>query len=67
MSHPMRRPTEVILLVEGEDMVRGLARMILETSGYVVLEARNGREGLTMCETNEGPSICFCLMWSCPG
>src|SRR5580704_3851185 len=49
------RGTEVVLLVEDEDMVRGLARMILETSGYVVIEASNGREGLTMCETNEGP------------
>ncbi|MGA3241749.1 MAG: chemotaxis protein CheB [Bryobacteraceae bacterium] len=49
------RGSEVILLVEDEEMVRGLARMILETSGYVVLEASNGREGLTMCETNEGP------------
>jgi len=49
------RGSEVILLVEDEDMVRGLARMILETSGYVVLEACNGREGLTVCETNEGP------------
>jgi signal transduction histidine kinase/CheY-like chemotaxis protein len=49
------RGSEVILLVEDEDMVRGLARMILETSGYVVIEASNGREGLTMCETNEGP------------
>jgi CheY-like chemotaxis protein len=49
------RGSEVILLVEDEEMVRGLARMILETSGYMVLEASNGREGLTMCETNEGP------------
>jgi two-component system cell cycle sensor histidine kinase/response regulator CckA len=49
------RGTEVVLLVEDEDMVRGLARMILETSGYVVLEACNGREGLTVCETSEGP------------
>jgi two-component system cell cycle sensor histidine kinase/response regulator CckA len=49
------RGSEIILLVEDEDMVRGLARMILETSGYAVLEACNGREGLTMCETNEGP------------
>jgi CheY-like chemotaxis protein len=47
--------SEVILLVEDEDMVRGLARTILETSGYVVLEACDGREGLTICETNEGP------------
>jgi two-component system cell cycle sensor histidine kinase/response regulator CckA len=49
------RGSEVILLVEDDDMVRGLARTILETSGYVVLNACDGREGLTICETNEGP------------
>ena len=47
--------SEVILLVEDEDTVRKLARMILEASGYVVLEARNGREGLALCEAHEGP------------
>src|SRR5271155_3526190 len=48
------RGSEVILLVEDEDMARQLARTILETSGYVILEACNGREGLTICETNQG-------------
>jgi hypothetical protein len=47
--------SEVILLVEDEDAVRKLARMILEASGYVVLDARNGREGLALCEAHEGP------------
>ena len=47
--------SEVILLVEDEDAVRLLARRVLETSGYVVLEARNGREGLALCEAHEGP------------
>jgi CheY-like chemotaxis protein len=46
--------SEVILLVEDEDMVRVLARKILEASGYVVYEARNGREGLALCEAHEG-------------
>ena len=46
--------TEVILLVEDEDAVRRLARLILETSGYVVLDARNGREGLALCEAHQG-------------
>ena len=36
-------------------LVRELARRILEASGYVVLEARNGREGLALCEAHEGP------------
>jgi len=47
--------SEVVLLVEDEDIVRVLARRILETSGYVVLDARNGREGLMLCETHPGP------------
>jgi CheY-like chemotaxis protein len=46
---------EVVLLVEDEDMVRKLTRMILEASGYVVLDARNGREGLALCESRQGP------------
>ena len=47
--------SEVVLLVEDEDAVRKLARKILETSGYVVLDARDGREGLAVCEAHQGP------------
>ena len=46
--------SEIVLLVEDEDAVRLLARRVLETSGYAVLEARNGREGLALCEAHEG-------------
>lgn len=38
--------SETILLVEDEDIVRGLARKILEQSGYRVLDARNGTEAI---------------------
>ena len=48
------RGSEVILVVEDEDAVRKLARMVLEASGYVVLDARNGREGLALCEIHPG-------------
>ena len=47
--------SEVILLVEDEDMVRAVARRILEMRGYVVHDACNGREGLALCEAHEGP------------
>jgi CheY-like chemotaxis protein len=47
--------TEVILLVEDEAAVRKLARKVLEKSGYVVIDARNGREGLALCEAHQGP------------
>jgi CheY-like chemotaxis protein len=47
--------SEVILLVEDEDAIRVLIRTILETKGYAVCEARNGREGLELCGTHKGP------------
>jgi two-component system, chemotaxis family, CheB/CheR fusion protein len=50
-----RSSSEVVLLVEDEDLVRQLVRRILQGCGYVVLGARNGREALTLCETHPGP------------
>jgi PAS domain S-box-containing protein len=47
--------TETILLVEDEEMVRRLARQILATQGYQVLEATNGEAALEMCERHQGP------------
>jgi len=43
------RGSEVVLLVEDEDVVRHLARRFLEDRGYKVLEATNGGEGLALC------------------
>jgi len=51
----LRRGSETILLVEDEDAVRNLTRMILERSGYRVLEARNGGEALLLCERHKEP------------
>jgi two-component system cell cycle sensor histidine kinase/response regulator CckA len=45
---------EVILLVEDEARVRRLASKILQGRGYVVLEASDGREGLSVCAAHEG-------------
>jgi signal transduction histidine kinase/CheY-like chemotaxis protein len=45
---------EVVLLVEDEDQVRKLACKILQGRGYVVLEARDGREGLSVSEAHQG-------------
>ena len=45
---------EVVLLVEDEDRVRRLAGKILRGRGYVVLEARDGREGLSVSEGHQG-------------
>jgi two-component system CheB/CheR fusion protein len=46
--------SEVILLVEDEEQVRKLASRILQSRGYVVLEAQDGREGLSVCATHQG-------------
>ncbi|HUS11553.1 MAG TPA: response regulator [Pyrinomonadaceae bacterium] len=56
-SAPVRIPPrgrETILLVEDEQMVRELAKEILEDNGYAVMAARNGEEGLRICEEFEG-------------
>jgi CheY-like chemotaxis protein len=46
--------SEVVLLVEDEDQVRKLASEFLRGQGYVVLEARDGREGLSLCKAHQG-------------
>ncbi|MBI3653021.1 MAG: PAS domain S-box protein [Acidobacteria bacterium] len=43
--------TETILLVEDEEAVRSVAKLILETLGYQVLVASHGREALTIAES----------------
>ena len=45
---------ETILLVEDEEIVRNLAREILQTYGYSVLTAANGSEGLRIGQEFEG-------------
>jgi PAS domain S-box-containing protein len=45
--------SETILLVEDEDLVRGLAVEILEAFGYAVITASNGEDGLRICKEFE--------------
>jgi signal transduction histidine kinase/ActR/RegA family two-component response regulator len=47
--------SETVLLVEDEEVVRDMAREILEESGYQVLEAKHGREALLIAEQHHGP------------
>jgi CheY-like chemotaxis protein len=46
--------TEIILLVEDEDMVRQLTHYALLENGYQVLEAQNGREALNIRQDHDG-------------
>jgi PAS domain S-box-containing protein len=44
----LRGAEQVILLVEDEDSLRGLARKLMERSGYQVVEASSGSEALDL-------------------
>jgi two-component system, cell cycle sensor histidine kinase and response regulator CckA len=49
------RGSETVLLVEDEDMLRGLLAKFLRLYGYTVLEARQAGEALLTCERHPGP------------
>ena len=49
--------TETILVVDDEAAVRNLARAVLETQGYTVLEANNGQEAVRVVREFMGPPI----------
>jgi len=46
--------SETILIVEDDDMLRNLAREILQLQGYRILEAENGIEALRISEEHGG-------------
>jgi CheY-like chemotaxis protein len=46
--------TETILLVEDEHEVRMASRRVLESKGYKILEAANGREALAVWQSHAG-------------
>jgi two-component system, cell cycle sensor histidine kinase and response regulator CckA len=49
------RGMETILLVEDEEMVRRLARMVLQRQGYHILETSGGQEAIDLCRDHDGP------------
>jgi len=48
------RGVETILLAEDEETVRSLAREVLRSAGYTVLEAENGEEALKVAGSHPG-------------
>ena len=54
-SEPAGEGAETVLLAEDECMVRELARMVLESKGYRVIEASDGNEALRACRGYDGP------------
>jgi len=47
----------VILLVEDDDSIREVITMFLESEGYSVKSARNGKEGMEILSTMECPCL----------
>ena len=50
-----RPPVWTILLVEDEALVREITRHVLETAGYLVLEASGPEQALELLRRHEGP------------
>jgi CheY-like chemotaxis protein len=51
-----------VLLVEDEDMVRNMAKLMLTRLGYTVLEAKDGGEALEIFQQYQNEICCFSLI-----
>lgn len=51
---PSLRGNETILLVEDEDSLRNMTKLILESNGYNVIEARDGTQALRLSSAHAG-------------
>ena len=54
VAKPLPGSAKTIMLVEDEESVRTLSRIILEKEGYTIIEAKHGREALLLCEQYPG-------------
>jgi PAS domain S-box-containing protein len=52
---PVLSSTGTILLVEDDEMVRSMTKMVLEKLGYNVLAPENSMEALSLCEKGDTP------------
>lgn len=55
-----------ILLVDDEDMVLTLGRVILERRGYEVCVARSGTEAIALCGARTAPLDCVIIDFTMP-
>ena len=53
-TSPVQPPTRTILLVEDEDSVRQVTRHVLESAGYLVLEASSADQAIAIFRRFEG-------------
>jgi two-component system, cell cycle sensor histidine kinase and response regulator CckA len=53
-TSPVQPPTRTILLVEDEDSVRQVTRCVLESAGYLVLEAASAEQAMAVFYSFEG-------------
>jgi PAS domain S-box-containing protein len=54
VSSPATTGSETVLLAEDQSSIRGVLREFLESKGYRILEAQNGRQALELAEHHPG-------------
>jgi two-component system cell cycle sensor histidine kinase/response regulator CckA len=54
ITSPATPPSRTILLVEDEDSVRQITRYVLESAGYLVLEASSSEHAIALCHSFQG-------------
>jgi len=67
---PVGKPPQIAgteLLVDDEEIIRQLGQKILERSGYKVITARNGREGIEIYKQNRHTIDMVILDMTMPG
>ena len=50
----MSKGTDTVLLVEDEEAIRRLIRVVLQSYGYTILEARHGEDALAIAQQHPG-------------